>query len=146
MIEQNYYFEDPKYDELLNKKYYTLWHGYLKGNKDKWIKEKDYSSSCDIITDTCNINFYRHYTEDHLYLSLDTDERYFYHQFEKDIFKIIKKLEKKIDIYIEEAEFYANEVRHNGNQIKYTVLRDKNKSNKIILKKKIMNWINFDKK
>ena len=49
-------------------------------------------------------------------------------------------------IYIEEAEFYANEVRHNGDQIKYTVLRDKNKSNKIILKKKIMNWINFDKK
>ena len=146
MIEQHYYFEDPKYEELLNKKYYTLWHGYLKGSKEKWFQEKDYSSSSDIITDACDINFYRHYTEDHLYLSLDSDERYFYYQFEKNIFKMIKDLEKNFDVFIEEAEFYANEIRHNGDQIRYTISRKKDNSHKILLKKKVLNWKSFDAK
>jgi hypothetical protein len=144
MINQKYYYEDPKYEKIF-KKYITLWNGYLKGNKEKWFKKEDYTKASDIITEICDINFYRHHDEDHLYLSLDADENYYYDSFEKHIFKMIKKLEKECNIFIESAEFYAFECKHFGNQYKYNIDRNKDKNNKIILKKKILNWDKLNK-
>jgi len=91
------------------------------------------------------LNFYRHHDEDHVYLSLDADENYYFSSFEKHIFKIIKQLEKKFTIFIENAEFYAFECKHFGNQYKYNITRNKENNNKIILKKKVLNWEKFDK-
>ena len=144
MIDQKYYYEDPKYTKVFEK-YPTLWNGYLQGNKDKWFKKEDYSKVGDEITEICDINFYRHHDEDHLYLSLDSDENYYHSSFEKHIFKLIKKLEKKFDIFIEKAEFYAFECKHFANQYKYNITRNKENDNKIILKKKVINWQKFDK-
>jgi len=144
MIDQKYYYEDPKYEAVF-KKYPTLWNGYLQGNKEKWFKKEDYSKVSDEITEICDINFYRHHDEDHLYLSLDADENYYFSSFEKHIFKIIKQLEKKFTIFIETAEFYAFECKHFGNQYKYNITRNKENNNKIILKKKVLNWEKFDK-
>ena len=46
MIDQKYYYEDPKYKKVFEK-YPTLWNGYLQGNKDKFLKELvELLSSC----------------------------------------------------------------------------------------------------
>jgi hypothetical protein len=65
------------------------------------------------------------------------DEFYYYHQFEKSIKSAIKETELKFNIVITNGEFYGNELKHNGNQYKYTISK---KDDKIILKKKILNW------
>jgi len=142
-IMQKYYYDDKRYNILT--KYNTLWSGFLKNNnKDKkWLKKEDLSNIDDIIVEICEQNLYTAIDEDHLYISMDSDERYYYHEFEKNIFPLIKKLEKDYDIFIEEGQFHAFELKPFGNQYRYLISRsDKNKIN---LKKNILNWENYDK-
>jgi len=135
MIKEKYYFLEKKGSDV-NIKYPTLWDGFLKyerKNNDpiEWLDLDN------ILIDICDINFYIHTDNDNIYLSVDRDESYYVHQFEKHIKKVIKLMEEKLDIIILEGSFNANEVKHNGSQYKYNISRDKDK---IIVKKTILNW------
>ena len=138
MIDTKYYYENPKYEKLF-KRHITLWNGHLQGNNEKWLKKEDYSKFNDIIVDTCECNFYIHLDENNLYLSVDADTEYYHYDFEKGIFKLIKRLEKEFDIFIDGGEFFAIECKHSGSQFKYTIYRDNKENNKIKLKKKVLN-------
>ena len=91
------------------------------------------------------MNFYINIDFDNssIYISLCQDSRYYYYQFEKDIKLLINSIEKDCLIYINCGEFYANEIKHDGNQYKYTIIK---KNSEIILKKKILNWTTYDAK
>jgi archaellin len=52
------------------------------------------------------------------------------------------KIEKKLGININYGEFNAIEVKHYSNQYKYIIL--KNDDNSILLKKKTLNWDNYE--
>lgn len=135
MITEKYYFLDKKCVDI-NTKYPTLWDGFLKYERksDQYIEWLDLDN---ILVDICDINFYIHTDNDSIFLSVDRDESYYAHQFEKHIKKIIKQTEEKLDINIISGIFNANEVKHNGSQYKYTISKDKDK---IILKKTVLNW------
>lgn len=147
--EVKYYFEAYDYEN----KYRTLWNGFLKysGNtipiNNKHVLNNNklcYNNELnDILIETCELNFYISLINDFIYLSHDTDEYYYYYQFEKNIKSAIKNIEVKFNIIITNGEFYATEVKHNGNQYKYTISKN---SDKIILKKIILNWENFNNK
>ncbi len=144
-----YYFES--YDS--NIKYITLWNGFLKydGNKIPTNSEHVIKNSLlyynselnDILVETCELNFYISLIDNYIYISHDYDEYYYYYQFEKNIKSAIKNIELKFNIVITNGEFYGTEIKHCGNQYKYTISKN---SDKIILKKKVLNWENFDNK
>jgi hypothetical protein len=139
-----YYFESYN----LQTRYCTIWHGFLKydgiqipinrehilSTNNKLLYNIDLS---DIFTEICQLNFYISLIDNYIYISHDMDEFYYYYQFEKSIKNAIKETELKFNIVITNGEFYANEIKHNGNQYKYTISK---KDDKIILKKKILNW------
>ena len=145
-----YYFESYN----LQERYSTLWHGFLKydgiqipinrehilSTNNKLLYNIDLN---DIFTEICQLNFYISLIDNYIYISHDNDELYYYHQFEKSIKNAIKETELKFNIVITNGEFYGNEIKHNGNQYKYTISK---KDDKIILKKKILNWDNYDNK
>lgn len=144
MATVKYYFESYN----LQTRYYTIWHGFLKydGNQIPINSEHILNTNSkilynidlsDIFTEICQLNFYISLIDNYIYISHDMDELYYYHQFEKSIKNAIKETELKFNIVINNGEFYGNELKHNGNQYKYTISR---KDDKIILKKKILNW------
>tara|TARA_A100001015_G_scaffold93691_1_gene104226 strand:- start:1432 stop:1875 length:444 start_codon:yes stop_codon:yes gene_type:complete len=140
---EKYYYDDKKYNIL--EKYYTLWSGFLKNNNSdkEWFKKEDIKSIDDIIVEICEQNLYTAIDDNHLYISMDSDEKYYYYEFEKHIFPLIKRLEKDFNIFIEEGEFHAFENKPFGNQYRYNIFRSK--KNKINLKKNVLNWENYDK-
>lgn len=136
------------YDNMnLKERYATLWNGYLsyeiKLPNDNPEKILSICKLNDIVTDICKINFYINIDNSNIYISLCQDSHYYYYDFEKDIKKVILKLEKEFDINIIGGEFNANEVNHNANQYKYTILK---KNEKITLKKKTLNWSSYKSK
>ena len=146
----NYYYEAYNMDE----KYNTLWNGYLSyingtipinhtytQNKDKFILESNKDLE-DLLAEICNINFYISLSDNKIYISHDTDEKYYYFQFEKNIRIVIKEIEDKFNVFITDGEFNANEVKHGGSQYKYTI----SKTDHISLKKKVLNWDNYESK
>lgn len=139
-----YYFESCN----IQTRYLTIWHGFLKydGNQIPVNREHLLSSNSkllynidlnDIFCEIFQLNFYISLINNYIYISHDMDEFYYYHQFEKSIKNAIKETELAFNIVITNGEFYANEIKHNGNQYKYTISK---KNDKIILKKKILNW------
>jgi hypothetical protein len=56
----------------------------------------------------------------------------------------VEKIEEICDINITYGDFNATELKHDGNQYKYTITRAEDK--KIILKKRVLNWEVFEKK
>ena len=138
-----YYYDDKKYNIL--EKYSTLWSGFLKNDKKekKWFKKEDLKSIDDVIVEICDQNLYTALDENNLYISMDSDDKYYYYQFEKHIFTLIKKLEKDFGIVIEHGQFHAFEMKPFGNQYRYNI--SKSEKNKINLKKNILNWENYDK-
>lgn len=136
-IDNKYYFTDKK---LI---YATVWSGSLKYQKLDDIPIP-YLDIDNILVDICNVNFYINLDSENINISLCQDEKYYTHQFEHHIKKIIKKFEEHFNINILSGEFNATELKHQGDQIKYTLT--KSTDNKVSLKKKILNWENYEKK
>jgi hypothetical protein len=142
---KRYYFDGYE----LDKKYATLWNGYLEFNPNI-IEVVDYYDGKtnleleDMVTDICNINFYVYINSSKIYFSLCQDSIYYYDDFERDIKKVIIAIENKFNIKIYHGEFNATEVKHQGNQYKYTISKDEESN--IILKKKILNWSTYESK
>lgn len=140
-ISEKYYFMNTNLDT----NYATLWNGFFKFDKFD-CNPIPYLDIDNILLDICDVNFYINLDleKNLLYISLCQDEKYYIYQFEKHIKKVIKKFEECLNIIITSAEFNATELKHEGYQYKYNVTRDIN--NRIILKKRILNWENIDKK
>jgi hypothetical protein len=141
-----YYYDG--YD--LDKNYATLWNGVLEYNSStietiQDNKEKNTNKELDdLVTDICDVNFYINIFHSKIYFSLCQDTKYFYYKFEKDIKRVISGIEDKFKVKIDNGEFNAIELKHNGNQYKYII--SKNKTFNISLKKKILNWDNYELK
>jgi hypothetical protein len=140
---KRYYFDEYKINEL----YPTLWDGYIQFDSNKIpitdIEENSNRELDDLVTNICAINFYIYILDSKIYISLCQDSVYYFHQFEKDIKKLIFAIEDKFKVNIDYAQFNATEVKHQGNQYKYTLTKDTN--NRLILKKKILNWDNYSR-
>jgi hypothetical protein len=140
-IKDKYYFDNTN----LLTKYGTLWDGFLTFNFNiqNWkIPENMNSVLSDILVEICDINFYTNIIENNIYISLDTDSYFYYYDFEKTIKSAIIEIEKKFEINVNYGEFNAIEVKHYSNQYKYTI--SKNDDNSILLKKKTLNWDNYE--
>ena len=140
IINEIYYFMNTN----LNTIYSTLWRGYFKyiyNNETHIISGLDIDN---ILVDICDINFYLHIEDQCIFISLCQDEKYYIYQFEKHCKKIVEKIEEICDINITYGDFNATELKHDGNQYKYTITRAEDK--KIILKKRVLNWEVFEKK
>jgi hypothetical protein len=143
---KRYYYDNCD----INEKYPTLWNGFLEYNSNiieltQDREEKNTNRELDdILTNICDINFYVYIIDSKIYISLCQDSKYYYFQFEKDIKNVITAIENKFNVKIDYAEFNATEIKHQGNQYKYTITKDK--SSKIILKKKILNWDSYESK
>jgi len=144
-----YYFEDT----TLNTKYPTLWNGYLLYNGENISISENYWQRSnrildDLLTDICDVNFYVTLIDNNIYLSVCGDSSFYYYNFEKTIKKAIKNIEKKFNINITESEFFATELKPMGNQYKYSTSKncDVDGNEKIILKKKTLNWITYENK
>ena len=142
---KKYYFEDS----IIETKYPTLWNGYFEyDGKEICVTETYFQNSNkeldEILTNICDVNFYISLIDNRIYISLCRDSNYYSYQFEKDVKNMVENIEKKFDVKIMEGEFFANEVKHNGNYFKYTVTKN---INKIVLKRKILSWnIDLDSK
>ncbi len=138
-IKQKYYYMDTQSDKI----YATLWNGFLKYKKldEHPIPFLDIDN---ILVDICNINFYVHLDNEYIYISLCQDEKYYAHQFEIHIKKVIRSFEEKFNLQILSGEFNATELRHQGDQIKYTISKLSN--NNISLKKRILNWESYERR
>ena len=146
-MEQKYYFDNTNIDT----NYSTIWYGFLIYDNSKnniSITENYYQKSNQILDDLlceiCNINFYVNIINNYIHISVCQDFKYYYYQFEKDIKNVIREIENKFIVIIESGEFNAIECKYNSNQYKYTI--SKNKDKNIILKKKILNWENYENK
>ncbi len=133
MINEKYYFVNTN----VNIKYPTLWDGYLNYTKNSSDVVINYLDIDNILVDICEINFYIHLQPETIYISLDRDENYYFHQFEKHIKPVIKKMEEIMNITIQYGEFNASEIKHDPNLFKYIITR---KTDKIILQKQSLNW------
>ena len=153
-MSNKYYFENS----IVETKFPTLWHGYFLyknnmndenniNNKTKLLLNTSILSNIseidNILVEICNINFYISILDNYIHLSLCRDENYYCHDFEKHIKIIIKSIEDKLNIFIYEGSFDANEVKHNGNQYRYSISKVEDS---IILKKKTLNWDLYENK
>jgi len=134
-----YYFTNTK----LETSYPTLWNGYIHFRKNDItpIRLEDVDN---ILVDICDINFYIKIDISNIYISMDQDEKYYHHKFEKHIKKIINKFEEMFNITVINGIFNATELKHQGNQYRYRI--SKKIDNKIMLSKKVLNWEVIDKK
>ncbi len=134
-----YYFTNTK----LETSFPTLWNGYIHFKKIDTtpIRLEDVDN---ILADICEINFYIKIDILHIYISMDQDEKYYHHQFEKHIKKIINKFEEMFNINVVNGIFNATELKHQGNQYRYRI--SKKIDNKIMVSKKVLNWEVIDKK
>lgn len=143
---KRYYYDGYNLDN----NYATLWNGFLEYNSNiieltQDRVEKNTNRELDnLLTDICDINFYIYILDSKIYISLCQDAKYYYYAFEKDIKKVISEIEDKFKVKIDYGEFNATELKHHGNQYKYTITKDE--TSKIILKKKILNWDNYESK
>lgn len=137
-IKVKYYFDNTN----LLTKYGTLWDGFLTFNLISELPSDTNTQISDILVEICDINFFTNVIENNIYISLDTDSYFYYYDFEKTIKSAIIEIEKKLKINISYGEFNATEVKHYSNIYKYTI--SKNDDNSILLKKKTLNWDNYE--
>jgi hypothetical protein len=137
-----YYWSDTSRINLLER-YTTIWKGILiNENIDSiWIKPDEIESLKDIFVDICERNFYIHLDENNIYISLCPDSPYYYYEFEKNILKLLKTIENKFKIKINEGTFNCWECKPFPNSYRYYVFK---KDNKFKLKKNVLNWDNYD--
>jgi len=137
-IKIKYYFDNTN----LLTKYGTLWDGFLTFDLIGQIPSNANSQISDILVEICDINFFTNVIDNNIYISLDTDSYFYYYDFEKTIKSALMEIEKKLGININYGEFNATEVKHYSNIYKYTI--SKNDDNSILLKKKTLNWDNYE--
>jgi len=142
---KKYYFDNTD----LDKRYSTIWYGELLYKGDKISISVNYFQESnrdldDLFIENLNINFYVTLIDNIIHISCCSDSSFYYYDFEKKIKKTITDIEKYFNIDIYSGNFNANELKYNPNQYKYII--SKNKENKIILRKKILNWDLYDSK
>lgn len=142
---KRYYFDNTK----INNEYSTIWYGEFLYNGNKIPISINYFQESnkdldDILVDNLEANFYIKLIDNYIYLSLCSDSKFYYYDFEKKIKKTITKIEDKFSIDIYSGNFDAEEFKPEGNKYKYFI--SKNKDNKIILRKKILNWLIYESK
>lgn len=139
-----YYWSDTSKINLLER-YTTIWKGTLTNeNIDLiWIKPGYIEILKDIFVDVCQRNFHIILDEMNIYISLCQDSPYYYYEFEKDILKLLKGIEKRFNVKIKEGEFTCWECKPLSNSYRYFIYKN---DNKFKLKKNILNWEIFDKK
>ena len=142
---KRYYFDESCDSPI----YSTIWTGMLNCVECTIpISENYYQKSNreldDLLADICDVNFYITINENTIYFSVCQDFRYYYHDFEKHIKKVINAIEEKFSIKIINGEFSATEIIHKGTQYKYTITKNDNGS--ISLKKRVLNWSSYEKK
>jgi hypothetical protein len=140
-MDKKYYYDGTHVPD----KFATLWNGYLESNIDtSYIPINSESILGDITLDICKSNFYINVYENMIYISLCSDSRYYFSDFEKHIKKVIRAIQDKFKIKIHFGEFFGTEIKHMGNQYRYTITQ--NEESKITVTKKTLNWENFEKK
>jgi len=124
---KRYYYDECTFNVL--EKYATIWKGFLKKKNidDNWIKCDELRKIDDLFAEKYDINFYTYLDEDYLYISLCQDTKYYYYQFEKDIIKMIKDIQKLCQIEIGEGCFEAWECKPYADSYKYTIYREEEK-------------------
>jgi hypothetical protein len=137
-IKVKYYFDNTN----LLTKYGTLWDGFLNFNLINQLPSDANTIISDILVEICDINFFTNVIENNIYISLDTDSYFYYYDFEKTIKSALTEIEKKLSVKINHGEFNATEVKHYSNIYKYII--SKNDDNSILLKKKTLNWDNYE--
>ena len=139
-----YYWDDTKHINVLEK-YSTIWKGTLKNeNVDSlWISPDKLNQLEDLFTDVLDRNFYIYLDENYIYVSLCQDSPYFYYEFEKNIIKLLKKIENKFEVTISEGEFYCWECRPMADSYRYIIYK---KEKKFKMKKTVLNWEKYDNK
>lgn len=136
---KKYYYEGT----FMEHKFPTLWNGFLTYNGMPIPISLDHYQDSnreldDLLCEICDINFYVSLIDNHIHMSICSDSNYYATDFEKNTKKMIREIEKKFNVTVIDGEFYANEIKHNGNQYKYNILKDDKE--KIILKKKTLNF------
>ena len=142
---KKYYFENTDLDKI----YSTLWNGELFYNGDKIPISINYFQESnreldEILAENLNVNFYVTLADNNIYISCCSDFKFYYYDFEKNIKRTIFNIENKFKIYIYLGNFNATELKHEGNQYKYAI--SKNKEDKLILKKRVLNWDTYESK
>ena len=133
-----YYWDNTSHINVLER-YTTIWKGTLVNSNidSNWIKPEQLRQFDDLLIDICERNFEINLDESNIYLSLCQDSPYYYHEFEKNILKFLRKAEKNFNININEGEFYCWECRPLANSYRYRLYK---KDNKFKLKKSVLNW------
>lgn len=132
------------YDDIDNHKFPTLWNGFLRYSGISIPSYTDFSEQSDeplsnVLEKLCKTNFYISLIDNYIYMSRGINNNFYYtSDFEKFIKSMIRETEKKFDVVITDGEFYAKEVKHNGTEYKYNILKDD--KDKIILKRKTLNF------
>jgi len=142
---KKYYFDNTNLDN----KYSTLWYGEFLYKGDKIPISLNYYQQSnreldDLLVKNLNINFCVTIIDNIIYISCCSDFQFYYYDFEKNIKNTINDIENNFNIDIYSGNFNANELKHNPNQYKYSI--SKNKDNNIILRKKILNWTIYETK
>ena len=140
----HYYWDNTTNINVLEK-FKTIWKGNIKSENidGNWIKPDEIKKLEDICTDIAERNFYIYLDENHIYLSLCQDSPYYYYEFEKNIIKLLKEIEKKFKVKIGEGDFYCWECRPMANSYKYIIFK---KDNKFKIKKTVLNWEKYEAK
>ena len=105
--------------------YSTLWSGFLKYEGYISIALNYYQNSNreldDLLAEICDVNFGVDIYDNTINITVCSDFRYYYYDFEKTFGIAIIEIEKKFNITIYDGEFYATEMIHQGSQYKYTI-------------------------
>lgn len=114
---KRYYFDDENKDTL---SYSTYWYGEININEnikyDKLVYIKDiFKIEYNIELEWIVIDF------NQIKLTIHRNIKYYYYQFQKDILGLIKKIQKKCKIKIENANFEAWESRPNSDCYRYLI-------------------------
>jgi hypothetical protein len=142
---KKYYFDNTNLDT----NYSTLWDGELLYNGNEIIKSNNYFQESnreldDLLANYLGVNFYVTLLDKSIYISCCSDFKFYFYDFEKNIKNTILEIENLFKINIYNGNFNANELKHGGNQFKYNL--SKNKDNKLVLKKKVLNWFIYESK
>jgi len=140
----HYYWDNTTHINVLEK-FKTIWKGTIKSENidENWIKPDEIKKLEDICTNVAERNFYVNLDENHIYLSLCQDSPYYYYEFEKNIIKLLKEIEKNFEIKIGEGDFYCWECRPMANAYKYVIFK---KDTKFKIKKTVLNWEKYETK
>jgi hypothetical protein len=141
---KKYYYDDKMRIDVLEK-YKTIWRGYfITSSEEKTFITKDHFLEInELCANKFDVGFYLTVDKNYLYMSICPDSEYYYHQFEKDILKIAKDIQKCCNVKICKGSFQAWECRPDANMFNYTIYIEKEK---LKLKKSEINIHKYEEK